>query len=250
MGRGRLALALYCCAAHVAGDAFGRSENAVVVLQDAGGAGTPRCAICLTGACSQCKMCLGIGKFGPCSACYGDTPGGVCLLNKRKANQFDCRSCWHVDDEGNPPKPQTHGGDAAPAGGWLTGNTKWAAEFIEGETILARQKRLDTGLRQMIHESAISEAKKDRLQKEHKDQYDADIKQIEGRQQFAHILEEVKLEATWAKAHGGQEKHFKHLSWFQAGTLAMVMYAAALFANAKYHCCACLLPDNKATRRV
>ena len=109
MGRGRpaLLLALYCCAAHVAGDAFGRSENAVAVLQDAGGAGASICAICLTGACSKCKMCLGIGKLGPCSACYGDTPGGVCLLNKRKANQHDCRSCWHVDDDGNPLKPQT-----------------------------------------------------------------------------------------------------------------------------------------------
>ena len=102
----------------------------------------------------------------------------------------------------------------------------------------------------MIHESSISETKKDRLQKENKEKYDADVKQIEGRQQFAHILEEVKLEAAWAKAHGGQEKRFKHLPWFQAGTLAMVMYAAALFANAKYHCCACLLPDNKATRRM
>ena len=77
------------------------------------------CAICLTGACSKCKPCLGIGKLGLCSACYGDTPGGVCLLNRRKANQHDCRSCWHFDESsvmaaalsafggGNPLKPQT-----------------------------------------------------------------------------------------------------------------------------------------------
>merc|ERR1719456_844139 len=64
------------------------------------GCADPKCSACCTGACLQCKACIGI-KAGGCAACYAIDPtaGTACLYD----DGHGCQRCWNPSP--SPPSP-------------------------------------------------------------------------------------------------------------------------------------------------